>query len=361
MKTTFRFLCLLLSLVMMLGLVAACTDAETPSDTPDDTPSDETPDTPTPEQTMIDIVKDGVTSYRIVRGDLYTTADVPTRMAVGLREAIIAATGAQPDITTDYTEQSADVPELIVGKTNRAVGEELLATLGRDRFLIYCDGKDVVLTGITDTAVDEAVTYFIATYLGFDAETGSYSKTACAIPEDLQYVGTFELPPDVYVINDIRYIDQKTNDEDWNDMVRLYTSLQGRLNKNAKENGFFVYQIDANAPYNSTNDRFWLDYIMGDGKLLDGSTLIELHNWNELWEALGSYVTDAGLVVWDPNVPATANVAATICSVEGYLPVRYDTDADSLYTWLTGKGVEVKLSLVDMFTRLYCTKVKISH
>ncbi len=33
----------------------------------------------------------------------------------------------------------------------------------------------------------------------------------------------------------------------------------------------------------------------------------------------------AGVVLWDPNVPATANVAATICGVEGWLPVRADS------------------------------------
>jgi hypothetical protein len=64
---------------------------------------------------------------------------------------------------------------------------------------------------------------------------------------------------------------------------------------------------------------------------------------------LGEYIKTAGLVVWDPTVPATSNVAATICSVEGYLPVRFDEDADSLYTWLTKKGVKVKFNLCDMF------------
>ena len=61
------------------------------------------------------------------------------------------------------------------------------------------------------------------------------------MPEEKTY--THDSPPTVYIINDVRYIGEPTNNEDFNDMVRLYTTLQGRLNKNAKENNFFVYQM----------------------------------------------------------------------------------------------------------------------
>lgn len=158
-------------------------------------------------------------------------------------------------------------------------------------------------------------------------------------------------PSALYIIKDIRYIGEATCDEDWNDMVRLYTSLQGRLNKVARKTGTFVYQM-----FDPT-DEFWLDYISGEGKLLNGCAVTELTTWDELWTALGDEIKAAGIVVWDPNAPSTANVAATVCSVEGYLPVRYDTDADSLYTWLTAQGVEVKLDLVGKFTGKKGTKI----
>ena len=151
--------------------------------------------------------------------------------------------------------------------------------------------------------------------------------------------GTF----DVYLIHDVRYLGETGNNEDWNDLVRFYTSLQGRLNKKAKWNGFFVYQM-----FDST-DQFWFDYITGDGKMLADSKIVDLNSWDDLWNAFNSYISDAGIVVWDPSVPATANVAATICSVDGYLPVRYDTDADSLYTWLLNHDVAIKQNLCNLF------------
>ena len=41
---------------------------------------------------------------------------------------------------------------------------------------------------------------------------------------------------------------------------------------------------------------------------------------------------------YDPAVPATSNVASTIAGVENLLPIRYDTDPDSLYTQLVSSG-----------------------
>ena len=344
MRKFLSLLCLLLCLACVMGMAIACTDTE---DTPDDVPPEQPDVEPTPEPEP-EVIGFADSTVRVVRGDQYTVENITTKAAMKLREGLMNAAVAKVDIVTDYEADTDDILELVVGKTNRTIGTQLDLALEKNQFFIYYDGKDILLTSNTEYGVEKAVEYFISSYLK-DGE--------CAVPVALDYIGSFELPPDVYIINDIRYIGQPTGDEDWNDTVRLYTALQGRLNKDAKENGFFVYQIDANDPYNSTNDRFWLEYIMGEGKMLEGSTLIELNTWQELWDALGSYVKSAGIVVWDPDVPSTSNVAATICSVEGYLPVRYDTDADSMYTWLTSNGVEVKFDLCNMFTGEKGTKI----
>ncbi|MBQ7337059.1 MAG: hypothetical protein IJW40_01260 [Clostridia bacterium] len=344
MKKFLYLISLLLCLTCVLSLLVACTEPDA-DDTP--APDDSQQETP-PAEVMVDIIADGATAYRIIRGELYTTADAVTQAAIHLRQAIIDTTGVEIGINTDYEEYSADIPEIVVGKTTRAVGTNLDLALEDNQFWVYFDGKDILLTGNTEYAVENAVDYFITTYL-----TGA----TVTIPQKLDYVGSFALPPDVYVIGDIRNTTGKGNNEDWNDMIRLIASMQGRLNKVAKENGYFVYLIDNNGATYVNNDYFWLDYISGEGKLLEGSRRIELNSWQQLWDALGSHITASGIVVWDPNAPATANVAATICSVEGYLPVRYDTGEDSLYTWLTSNGVEVKLSLVDMFTGELGTKI----
>lgn len=184
------------------------------------------------------------------------------------------------------------------------------------------------------------------------------SLTGCtATPLELvdfmpkEKIYSHDSPPTVYVINDVRYIGEPTNNEDFNDMVRFYTTLQGRLNKKAKENNFYVYQMF------DSQDKFWLDYMMNEGKMLENANIVELNTWADIWNAFGDYIIEAGIVLWDPKAPSTSNVASTICSVDGYLPVRYDEDADSMYTWLTSNSVEVKFSLVDMFTGELGTKI----
>ncbi|MBR5798351.1 MAG: hypothetical protein IKY29_05310, partial [Clostridia bacterium] len=293
---------------------------------------------------MIDIVKDGKTDYRIVRRDAATGNDAGRMSAIKLGQAIKAATGCAIELTTDWTpDEDGKAYEILIGKVERPAYAQVPTDLAKDEFVILFVGNKILIDGGSESAITNAVEYFIREYLGYDEEQDTYAKTDLAIPEALNLRTTFDYPYEVYIIHDIQGVNGFTNNEDYNDIVRLYTTLQGRLNKKAKENGFFVYQF-----YDST-DSFWLDYISGDGKLLEGSPQIHLNSWGDVWNALGSYILDAGIVLWDPNVPATANVASTICSVEGFLPVRYDTDEDSLYTWLINHGVKVQEDLCDMF------------
>jgi hypothetical protein len=63
-------------------------------------------------------------------------------------------------------------------------------------------------------------------------------------------------------------------------------------------------------------------------------------------EVFGDVIASCGLVLWDGNVPSTANVAATICGLDGYLPVLAESP---LHKELVAAGIEVKQSLVGMF------------
>ena len=328
-----RFLIILLGALCVLCLLVGMTACNHTND----------PEQP-PTVATVDIVKDGTTLYRVVRSDLLTGNAAARVGAVNVKAAIKAATGCDIEITTDYDPDTEEKTfEILVGQTEREESALVPENLARDEFVILFTGKKIIIDGGSELGITRGVEYFIREYLGYDKEQGTYAKTDLLIPESLNLRESFEYPPAVYLVRDIKGINGFTDNEDYNDIVRFYTCLQGRLNKNAEQNGFYVYQM-----FDST-DSFWLDYISGKGKMLEGSDRIEIKNWNELWNLLGQYVKDAGIVVWDPNVPATSNVASTICSVEGYLPVRFDEAEDSLYTWLTKQGVKVKFDLCDMF------------
>ncbi|MBR2621412.1 MAG: hypothetical protein IKC97_03465 [Clostridia bacterium] len=335
-----RFLLILLSLLCVVGMVMGTTSCQPPVE-PNQPEQPEQPENPV---TLVDIVKDGKTDYRIVRRDAATGEDAARISAMKLTQAIKTATGCNIELTTDWTpDDDGKAYEILIGKVDRPAYDQIPKDLAKDEFVILFIENKILIDGGSESAITNGVNHFIKEYLGYDEAKDTYAKTDLAIPEALNLRQAFDYPYEVYIIHNIKGINGFTNNEDYNDIVRLYSCLQGSLNKNAKENGFYVYQN-----FDST-DPFWLEYISGDGKMLQGCVKYDLKKWSDLWDALGSYIIDAGIVVWDPTVPATANVASTICSVEGYLPVRYDEDEDSLYTWLTSHDVKVREDLCDMF------------
>ena len=126
------------------------------------------------------------------------------------------------------------------------------------------------------------------------------------------------------------------------DAARLMTCLQGVLNSRFEETGLLVHQI-----YDST-DTFWMKYMRENA--FSDFTETTLRSAEEYWDFFLPYMRECGLVVWDPSVPATANVASTVCGVEHCLPICLSGEPDSLYVILTEKGVPVRLSLADKFT-----------
>ena len=327
MKKIYALVLLLLCATMLLTLVACKTTPPTPDEQP---PVDEPAAT-------VDIILDGATSYRIIRSDLYSAKDPITQAAVTLRKAIEAATGCDIDITTDY-DDATDL-EILVGDTNREANALIPTDLEFNEYvIIYQDGKLVIAGGDAD-CTQRAVEYFISTYLTA-AEGTTINLT---LPENLNYRGAFEYPTIVYQIYDIKSMPGVSGTPGHNDIVRFIASLQGRLNKYAEENGFYLYWM-----YDST-DEFWLKYISSEGKMFEGAVYREIRNWDDLWSNFGTYIQELGMVAWDPDVPSTANVAGTICAVEGYLPVRFSTEKGSMYQWLRDHDVPLKENLYAMF------------
>lgn len=122
------------------------------------------------------------------------------------------------------------------------------------------------------------------------------------------------------------------------DAVKFIASLQGLVNRDRPRLVLRFIQ------YAGNHDDFWLEKL-GQDWLKDRPIQRE-HQLERLWALFPEAMQ--GAVVWDPAVPATANLAATICGVEGWLPVRAESE---LYQRViqSGPQLPVKLSLVDRF------------
>ena len=81
---------------------------------------------------------------------------------------------------------------------------------------------------------------------------------------------------------------------------------------------------------------YWLDVLSQKGGWLEGREVVQLHSLEEVYEHSRHAI--AGAVVWDPEVPATVNIATTMAGVENLIVLSPDLYYDF--------GVKVGLALV---------------
>ena len=127
------------------------------------------------------------------------------------------------------------------------------------------------------------------------------------------------------------------------DAARLVASLQGLINRNFEKTGVLMVISDTNAER-------WVPYIREHSDLLDGMEEVRFPTFLQWVTGFAEQIRECGMILWDPDVPATANVAATICGLDGYLPVKYDERKGSLMSRLLALDVPVKMDLTGMFT-----------
>jgi len=96
------------------------------------------------------------------------------------------------------------------------------------------------------------------------------------------------------------------------------------------------------------SDPGWYNYVTKEGNYFENLNRIDITTLDDFYNTFKNQLLQCGYVLWDPKVPATANVALTICGVDGYIPVQAGTIAE---TTVKNLGMEMKLSLVDMFKK----------
>ncbi len=125
------------------------------------------------------------------------------------------------------------------------------------------------------------------------------------------------------------------------DAMKFTVALQGVLNREIP----LIYLLWQESDY------FWLEYMSGEGKILNGRETIEISTFDEFLDTFSDEIRRCGIALWDSDVPATMNVASTACGVEDVLPIRYTDDNNGIACRVINKtGAEVKLDLHGKFT-----------
>lgn len=127
------------------------------------------------------------------------------------------------------------------------------------------------------------------------------------------------------------------------DFDRLAFSLQGLINREfdpeGKSTSLLFIEKDISDPA-------WFKYSTEKGTTFDFMKKKVIKSVEEFYEIFMPVIRQCGIVLWDAFVPATANLALTVCGLDGFIPVMAGS---ALEKELTDKGVEVKLSFVGKF------------
>ncbi len=133
------------------------------------------------------------------------------------------------------------------------------------------------------------------------------------------------------------------------DERRLLFSLQGLLNRDFgrdADHTSVIYVIDDTGGSAALSDYAWLDYMQREGSVFNDYAVVTIDTWEDFFATFEAQIKQCGMILWDGNVPATANVAATVCGLDGYLPVLAKSP---LHDQLAEKGIEEKQTLVGLF------------
>lgn len=136
------------------------------------------------------------------------------------------------------------------------------------------------------------------------------------------------------------------------DHCHVVAALQGIVNRDGPR----LYVRFVQSPHLGQNiDDYWLEKLTQPDQWLHGREIETAASIEAIVEHFRESIQ--GVVVYDPAVAATSNVASTIAGVEDLLPIRFDPSPDSLYSRLVvgGPRLPVKRRLIgsdgkSMFT-----------
>jgi hypothetical protein len=193
--------------------------------------------------------------------------------------------------------------------------------------------RDFVKTGLV---LGAGIPFAAGLGRAFAADTGDVAKYAPP--------SRGKRPSVVYTFDArlLRQLDlgSRANAETVWDTLHLLAALQGLANRGGPRCYlFYCNGLDLDT------DQFWFDWFRGEDGWLRKTKIRPL---NHVADAVLRF-RDAfdGLVVYDPKVPATSNLASTAAGAERLLPVRWDPSETSLFTLLTTSlNLPVKLWLV---------------
>lgn len=168
----------------------------------------------------------------------------------------------------------------------------------------------------------------------FEGQWSDWSEPTLVVYDPLE-----QLEPSTLAVFDLQPTRHLSPEQAF-EQAHLVAALQGLANREKPR--LAVRWIEA--------DNHWLERLKQPERWLESVTLEEFSDLEQLLERFSGCFR--GVVLWDPTVPATSNVASTIAGVEDLLPIPFRDEPGSLYQRLVAGGAKlpVQRSLVGLFT-----------
>lgn len=174
-----KLLCAFLAILLLLPAAVSCNgsgEGESTTSVTDDLTSDSGELAPPAE--VLDIIKDGKSSYVICRPDKADKNGALVAACRDLSNSLFEATGATINLANDWFRDESDIPEyeILVGGTDREETRSVADGLLSANYAIRVVGKKLVIVGGSEESTINAVKYFIRTFItGKTFEDGAFS------------------------------------------------------------------------------------------------------------------------------------------------------------------------------------------
>ena len=174
MKLTTKIIALILAVILSLGVFVGCSkNTGDVSPNGEATTVDPNADQGTPTVSeKIEINSENISEYRLV-----TAAEKSGLLNTAINDfnnGVSDIIGKGFTVTSDA--DAAGEKEIVVGKTSREFSQALTEDLRKEEYGIIADGESIYIVGVNDLYVDEALDYFLETYLDTDAKEISLDK-----------------------------------------------------------------------------------------------------------------------------------------------------------------------------------------
>ena len=160
-----KYISVIFALLLAFAAVSCSGNDDIPADITE-TVAQTLPET-TPAPTKVSLLdENGKALYRIVRPDEGSDGEIQN--GVDLKKSLKALTGVDFSITTDFLmpneslEAVAEVPEILLGATNRPESAEAREGLGMNEYVIRVVGAKIVIAGGSDMMTSRAIEAFLS-------------------------------------------------------------------------------------------------------------------------------------------------------------------------------------------------------